>query len=81
MGDDEIDRSSPVYQRGYKAGTMALVLILFDGGLNTSASALRLAIKPAGVLASLGVGLGGADSLPHGRRPPQASGTDWPAWT
>ena len=43
------------YAFAFRLGTMALVLILFDGGLNTSVSAIRLAVKPAGVLASLGV--------------------------
>ena len=43
------------YAFAFRLGTMALVLILFDGGLNTSVSAIRLAIKPAGVLASVGV--------------------------
>ncbi len=36
-------------------GTVALSLILFDGGLQTSNSALRLAWKPALTLATLGV--------------------------
>lgn len=40
---------------GFRLGTVALVLILFDGGLNTPMSAVRRAIKPAGVLATVGV--------------------------
>ncbi len=43
------------YAFAFRLGTMALVLILFDGGLNTSRSAIRLAVRPAGVLASVGV--------------------------
>ncbi|QDS94753.1 K(+)/H(+) antiporter NhaP [Roseimaritima multifibrata] len=36
-------------------GTIALCLILFDGGLRTPYSSLRAAWKPAGVLATVGV--------------------------
>jgi len=39
----------------YQAGTVALVLILFDGGLNTSVASIRSACAPAGVLATIGV--------------------------
>ena len=39
----------------FQLGTAALVLILFDGGLNTRLASLRLAAKPAAVLASVGV--------------------------
>ena len=38
-----------------RLGTTALVLILFDGGLNTPFAALREAIRPAAVLATVGV--------------------------
>ena len=40
-----------------RIGTIYLVLILFDGGLNTSWPAVRRVIVPAGVLATLGVAL------------------------
>ncbi len=40
-----------------RAGTAALVLILFDGGLNTSVRAVRSALVPAGLLATVGVAL------------------------
>ena len=43
------------YGVAYRLGTMALVLILFDGGLNTPISAVRRVAAPAGVLATLGV--------------------------
>jgi cell volume regulation protein A len=43
------------YRLSFHLGTMALVLILFDGGLNTSLSSLRGAWGPATVLATIGV--------------------------
>ncbi len=43
------------YAFAFRIGTVALVLILFDGGLNTPVSAVRDAIRPAGVLATVGV--------------------------
>lgn len=39
----------------FRAGTAALVVILFDGGLNTSAASLREGIRPAALLATVGV--------------------------
>jgi potassium/hydrogen antiporter len=36
-------------------GTVALAIILFDGGLQTRTSALRMAAKPAALLATVGV--------------------------
>jgi len=39
----------------FRLGVTALTLILFDGGLNTPMSAVRRAIKPAGLLATVGV--------------------------
>lgn len=36
-------------------GTLALAMILFDGGLQTSTSSIKLVWKPASVLASVGV--------------------------
>lgn len=38
-----------------RMGIVALILILFDGGLNTSVSAIRKGIAPASVLATVGV--------------------------
>src|SRR5690606_30972981 len=56
-------------------GTIALVLILFDGGLNTSLAAFRKVAAPAGVLATLGViMMAGVGAL--GAR---ALGLSWPA--
>ncbi len=43
------------YDLAFRLGTVSLVLILFDGGLNTSVAAVRKAIAPAAVLASFGV--------------------------
>ena len=43
------------YAVAYRLGTMALVLILFDGGLNTPMQAVRRVAAPAAVLATVGV--------------------------
>ena len=43
------------YGFAFRIGTVALVLILFDGGLNTPLSALRRVAAPAGILATVGV--------------------------
>lgn len=43
------------YGAAFRLGTVALVLILFDGGLNTPLAAVREAVRPAGVLATVGV--------------------------
>jgi potassium/hydrogen antiporter len=43
------------YELAFRLGTVALVLILFDGGLHTPMDAVREAAKPSGVLATLGV--------------------------
>lgn len=45
------------YGLSFRLGTLALALILFDGGLNTSMAALRQGIRPAAVLATAGVAL------------------------
>lgn len=45
------------YGFAVRMGTMALVLILFDGGLSTSVSSIRQVLAPAGVLATVGVAL------------------------
>src|SRR5258706_15056378 len=39
----------------YKLGTFALIVILFDGGLNTPAAVLKTGLKPAALLATVGV--------------------------
>jgi cell volume regulation protein A len=39
----------------FRVGTIALALILFDGGLNTPRIALHRAVRPASVLATVGV--------------------------
>lgn len=43
------------YGLAFRLGTVALALILFDGGLHTSMAAVRAAARPAGVLATAGV--------------------------
>jgi cell volume regulation protein A len=43
------------YGFAFRLGTVALVLILFDGGFNTPLGAVRRALAPAGVLATVGV--------------------------
>lgn len=43
------------YEYAFRIGTVALVLILFDGGLNTTSASIRRSAGPAGVLATVGV--------------------------
>jgi cell volume regulation protein A len=43
------------YGFAFRVGTIALALILFDGGLNTPMVALQRAARPASVLATVGV--------------------------
>ncbi|HET9454127.1 MAG TPA: potassium/proton antiporter, partial [Gemmatimonadaceae bacterium] len=43
------------YRFAFRVGTAALVLILFDGGLNTPLDSLRRVWAPAGLLATVGV--------------------------
>jgi cell volume regulation protein A len=43
------------YALAFRLGVIALVLILFDGGLNTSVTVFRDALLPAAVLATVGV--------------------------
>ena len=45
------------YGFAFRLGTLALALILFDGGLNTPLAALRRTWAPAGLLATVGVSL------------------------
>lgn len=62
------------YRFAFKIGTAALVLILFDGGLNTPKDALRRVVAPAGLLATLGVA-GTAGVIAAGAR---LLGFEWP---
>lgn len=57
----------------FRLGTIALVLILFDGGMNTRWSSVRRSAGPAGLLATVGV-LGTAGVLALIGR---ALGLDW----
>lgn len=43
------------YQLAYTVGAVALAIILFDGGVRTRLEALRLALSPAVLLATVGV--------------------------
>ena len=43
------------YALSHAIGTVALALILFDGGLRTPYRSIRMAWKPAGILATVGV--------------------------
>jgi cell volume regulation protein A len=52
------------YGASFRIGTVALVLILFDGGLNTPISRMRSVALPAGLLATVGVaGVAGMAAL------------------
>lgn len=62
------------YRFGFRVGTAALVLILFDGGLNTPFDSLRRVWAPAGLLATFGVA-GTAALTSAGAR---VLGFDWP---
>jgi cell volume regulation protein A len=44
------------YDATFRLGTVALVLILFDGGLNTPLKTVRQGLLPASLLATVGVG-------------------------
>ena len=63
------------YELTYRLGTVALVLILFDGGFNTPIAAVRRVAAPAAVLATLGV-FGTAALLAVGAR--LLLGFEWP---
>lgn len=54
-GSDGLGIAFEDYDLANRIGSLALGLILFDGGLRTSAASLREAWKPALVLATLGV--------------------------
>ncbi len=43
------------YQFAFRLGTIALILILLDGGLNTPLQTVRRSLAPAGLLATIGV--------------------------
>src|SRR5262245_14226762 len=43
------------YRIAFRLGAMALVLILFDGGINTPVRALRSVFRPSLLLATVGV--------------------------
>jgi cell volume regulation protein A len=43
------------YRFAFRLGTVALILILFDGGFNTSLQSIKASIRPAAALATIGV--------------------------
>lgn len=63
------------YRLAFRMGSLALALILFDGGLNTPLEVVRRVWAPAGVLASIGVVLiaGLVAAAAH------LGGLEWPA--
>ena len=63
------------YELTVRVGTISLILILFDGGLNTSIASVRSVLAPASVLATLGVVLTAGGVALAGR----ALGLDWNA--
>jgi cell volume regulation protein A len=63
------------YRFAFRAGTAALVLILFDGGFNTAPAAIRRVAAPAALLATFGVGATAGIVALFAR----ALGLDWPA--
>src|SRR5215471_11074128 len=62
------------FHLAYRLGTVALVLILFDGGLNTPSSALARGARPAALLATVGVAATAVLVAVAAR----ACGLDWP---
>jgi cell volume regulation protein A len=54
-GTDGVGLQFNDYALTFQLGTLALVLILFDGGLNTPRRVVRQGIKPAAMLATVGV--------------------------
>src|ERR671919_1584514 len=62
------------FRLAFRMGSLALALILFDGGLNTPLEVIRRVWAPAGVLASIGVLL--VAGLVAGLA--RLGGLDWP---
>lgn len=54
-GADGVGIDFEDFELAFQLGTLALVLILFDGGLNTAARDFRAGLKPAAALATVGV--------------------------
>lgn len=63
------------YSLALRMGILALVFILFDGGLNTKWSTLRAAIAPASMLATVGVAVTAAITAAGAR----LAGLPWPS--
>ncbi|OFC71307.1 potassium/proton antiporter [Alteromonas confluentis] len=56
-GEDGLGLSFDNAGVAHALGTLALAMILFDGGLQTSFSSIKLVWKPASILATLGVAI------------------------
>lgn len=54
-GESGVGLQFESYALTFKLGTVALVLILFDGGLNTPQAVVKAGLKPAALLATFGV--------------------------
>jgi potassium/hydrogen antiporter len=55
LGEDGLGFVFDDYQATYTLGSLALAIILFDGGLRTQLAAMRGALAPAAMLATVGV--------------------------
>jgi potassium/hydrogen antiporter len=54
-GEDGLGLQFQNYALTFQLGTVALVLILFDGGLNTPQTVVKAGVRPAALLATVGV--------------------------
>lgn len=62
------------YRLTFRVGTVSLVLILFDGGLNTTVASIRRVLAPSALLATIGVAATAAVTALGAR----ALGFGWP---
>ncbi|MCB1561376.1 MAG: potassium/proton antiporter, partial [Xanthomonadales bacterium] len=76
LGEDGFGITFSNYRLTYFLGSLALAVILFDGGLRTRMSSFRGALAPAGVLATLGVLI---TTLLTGSAAHYLLGISWPA--
>ncbi|MEZ5436748.1 MAG: potassium/proton antiporter [Lysobacteraceae bacterium] len=76
LGEDGFGISFNNYRLTYFLGSLALAVILFDGGLRTKVASFRGALAPAGLLATLGVVI---TTLIAGTAAHFLLGLSWPA--